>query len=209
MLRNWLLVCLIALTGCFGSKAPEEKKVTEVGVDPKKDPLGALGALGQMAKDAEKAQKEMENMPAVDPVHFSKLIEALPEAPGGWKADEAKGESSQMGEWKISQASRNYQQEGGEGHVKVTIHDWAYNRGLYLPFLMQANFSQESTDGYSKGIKMGDDPGREEYNVKNHDGKRNVLVHKRYNVEVAIDNQDAKALDEWWSRIKLSGLPVK
>jgi hypothetical protein len=197
------------LTGCFGSKPPEEKKVTQVGVDPKKDPLGALGALGQMAKDAEKAQKEMENMPAVEPLHFSKLIEALPEAPSGWKADDAKGESSQMGEMKISQASRDYQQDGGESHVKVTIGDWAYNRALYLPFIMQANFSQESTEGYSKGIKMGDDPGREEYHIKNRDGKRNVLVHKRYNVEVSVQNMEAKAFDEWWGKLKLSQLPAK
>ncbi len=208
-MRNWTVILMIGLTGCFGSKAPEEKTVTQVGVDPKKDPLGALGAIGQMAKDAEKAQKEMENTPAVDPLHFSKLIEALPDVPSGWKAEDAKGESSQMGEMKISQANRNYSKEGGEERVRVTISDWAYHQALYLPFLMQANFSQESTEGYSKGIKIGEDPGREEYKLKERDGKRNVLVHKRYNVEIGIENMDAKAFDEWWGRTKLAQLPVK
>ena len=162
-----------------------------------------------MAKDAEKAQKDMENMPAVDPLHFSKLIEALPDVPSGWKADEVKGESNQMGEFKVSQASRNYNQDGSESRVRVSISDWAYNRALYLPFLMQANFSQESTDGYSKGIKMGEDPGREEYKIKERDGKRNLLFRKRYNVEVGIENMDPKTFDEWWGRLKIAQLPAK
>jgi hypothetical protein len=207
-MRSWTVLLMIALTGCFGSKEPE-KKVTQVGVDPKKDPLGALGAIGQMAKDAEKAQKEMENLPVVEAVHFSKLIEALPDVPSGWKADDAKGESNQMGDIKISQASRNYSQDGGEGQVRVIISDWAYNRSLFLPFLMQANFSQESTEGYSKGIKIGEDPGREEYQFKARSGKRNVLVRRRYNVEMSIQNLDAKALDEWWGRVKAGPLPEK
>jgi hypothetical protein len=74
---------------------------------------------------------------------------------------------------------------------------------------MQAHFSQESTDGYSKGIKIGEDPGREEYRIKGRDGKRNVLLRKRYNIEVALTDMDSTAFDEWWGRVKADQLPAK
>lgn len=207
---KWTSILVLALVGCGGKSTTEaEKKVTETGVDPKKDPLGALGAFGQMAKDAGDLQKEMEKMTPVEPLHFSKLIAALPDIPSGWTADEAKGESSQMGEMKTSQSSRTYRKDGGPGEVQITIADWAYNRAIYLPFMMQAKFSQETTEGYSKGIKVGEDPGREEYKIKGRDGSRTVLVRKRYSVTVNIRDMDAAAFDEWWGRIKVASLPAQ
>ena len=206
-MRYLILAVVLAFAACTKEK-PVEKQAADVGVDVRKDPIGALGAIGKMAKDAEKAQKEMENMKPVDPLHFSKLLEVLPDAPSGWTASEPKGESTTMGEMKISQANRTYSKESG-GEVKVTVTDWAYHQALYMPFLLQANFSQESTDGYSKGIKIGEDPGREEYKIKARDGKRSVLVGKRYNVSLDITDLAPSAFDEWWARVKLASLPAK
>ena len=209
-MRNWTFALALALAGCGGKTAVEaEKKVTETGIDPKKDPFGVIGAIGQMAKDAGDLQKEMEKMTPVEPLHFSKLIAALPAIPSGWTADDAKGESSQLGEMKTSQSSRTYRKDGGPGEARITISDWAFNRAIYLPFMMQAKFSQESTEGYSKGIKVGADPGREEYKTKERDGSRTVLVHKRYSVTVNIQDMDAAAFDEWWGRIKVASLPAQ
>jgi hypothetical protein len=175
-------------------------------VDIKKNPLGALGALASAGEDMEKFQKELEQMPATDPVHFSKLIEALPEAPAGWRAAEPKGSNNQMGDFKVSQASRRYQGSGNE-RVEVEISDWAYNRTLYLPFFMQAKFSQESTEGYSKGISVGTDPGREEYKFKGQDGARHVLHKKRYYIQVAVNNMPKEAIEEWWGKLRTASLP--
>ncbi|MEZ5356645.1 MAG: hypothetical protein R2762_28750 [Bryobacteraceae bacterium] len=197
--RYHLAVLALLLAGCSSSQPPAETaKVTKEGVDVKKDPLGMLGALASAGKDLEKMQKELEEMPATDPVHFSKLIEALPDVPSGWTADEAKGASNQMGDFKTSQGSRRYRTESGES-VDVEINDWAFNRALYLPFFMQAKFSQETTDGYSKGITMGEDPGREEYNIKQKDGSRQVLYKKRYHIKVAVNNMPSEAIEEWGS----------
>lgn len=204
-----VLAAALFMAGCFGSKEKSAPTaVTEQGVDVKNNPLGALGALGRAGQDFEKFQKELENMPAVEPLHFSKLVAALPEPPSGWTAKPAKGETNQMGEFKMSRASRDYQKEGGNERVQIQIEDWAFNRAIYAPFMLQAQFSQESTDGYSKGIKAGEDPGREEYKVAQKRGHRSILFRKRYHTKVDIRNLEPAAFDEWWGLIKTSELPA-
>jgi hypothetical protein len=203
---SFVLVLVLGLAGCGGSK--EESQVTEEGVDVAKNPLGALGALADAGKDIEKLQAELEKMPPTEAVHFSTLINALPDVPGGWTAEDARGATNQMGDYKMSEASRRYSKEGGDESVEVQIQDWAYNQAIYLPFMMQARFSQETTEGYSKGIKVGDDPGREEYTIASRSGQRSVLVNKRFNVQVRIDNMEAASLNEWWPRVKVSELPA-
>lgn len=198
---------LVGVVGCSRSE-PEETKVTEEGVDIAKNPLGALGALVDAGKDIEKYQQEIANMPAVDPVHFSELIKALPDVPSGWTADDPRGESNEMGDFKMSRANRTYTKDGGEERVEVSVEDWAYHQVLYLPFMMAARFSQETTEGYNKGIKMGEDPGREEYQTASKSGNRSVLAKKRYHVKIDVNNLPASAFDEWWPRVKVGDLPT-
>jgi len=198
---------VLGALGCGGSQ-PEETKVTEEGVDVAKNPLGALSALVDAGKDIEKYQEEISKMPAVDPVHFSELIKALPDVPSGWTADDPRGESNQMGDFKMSRANRTYTREGSEERVEVSVEDWAYHQVLYLPFIMGARFSQETTEGYSKGIKIGEDPGREEYQTASQSGNRSVLVNKRYHIKIDVNNLPSAAFDEWWPRVKVGELPA-
>lgn len=208
-MRLSLVLCLVlGLAGCGGSSEESSSKVTEEGVDVAKNPLGALGALAEAGKDLEKLQEELANMPPTEAVHFSVLLKALPDVPSGWTAEDPRGSTNQMGDYKMSEASRNYNKEGGEERVQVTIQDWAFNQAIYIPFLMQARFSQETTEGYSKGIKMGEDPGREEYTTASRSGQRSVLVHKRFHVQVQINGMEATALDEWWPLVKVAELPA-
>jgi hypothetical protein len=198
---------VFGLAGCGGSSS-ESSEVTEEGVDVTKNPLGALGALAKAGQDLQNLQEELANMPAVETVHFSVLINALPDVPSGWTADDARGSTNEMGSYKMSQASRTYRKEGGEERVEVEIQDWAYNQAIYLPFFVQAGFSQESTEGYSKGIKMGEDPGREEYTISSRSGQRSVLLKKRFHVKVEIDNMEPAVLNEWWPLVKTAELPA-
>ncbi len=219
-MKNYLLLLALATslasTGCFsclpsfpGSSDDKPGEVTKEGVDIRKNPLGALGALANLGKDVENLQKELEEMPDVEPLHFSELIKALPEPPSGWTATEPRGETSSMGEMQISTASRTYTEDGGEGRVTVKIADWAFNKMVYLPFIMAAKFSQESTDGYSKGITVGADPGREEYKTKQQSGSRQTLLHKRYHVQTDIRNLPPTAFQEWWERVQVRHLPAQ
>jgi hypothetical protein len=200
------LFLALLLAGCGGSEQPSTE-VTKEGVDIAKNPLGALSAIANAGKDLEKLQAELENMPPVEVVHFAELVKALPDVPSGWAADDPKGETSQMGDFKMSRASRAYRKEGGEERVEVTIEDWAYNKAIYIPFFMQAHFSQETMDGYSKGITVGEDPGREEYQTKSRRGNRSILAKKRYHTKIEIENADASLLDEWWPLVKIGQLP--
>lgn len=204
----WLTAAILfGLLGCSSSKdkPAENSKVTQEGVDIKKNPLGAMGAMANMGEELEKMQKELDAMPATDPVHFSKLIDALPSVPDGWTGSEPKGSTSTMGDFKISQSSRNFTK--GDQSVEVEIFDWNYKSSLYAPFFMTAAFSQEDTEGYNKGIKMGDSPGREEYKYKEQSGNRTAIFKKRYMIKVEVRKMPKEALDEWWGKLKTASLP--
>lgn len=66
-------------------------------------PLSALGALANLANDAQSLQAELATLEPVDPVHFSVLLDALPDAPSdAWTAGEPRGETNQMGDFSMA-----------------------------------------------------------------------------------------------------------
>ena len=207
-MRPLLCLLLIGLLAGCSSSDESAAPITKEGVDVKNNPLGALSALVDAGKELENWQQEIANMPPTETVHFSELIKALPDVPNGWTADDPRGSTSEMGTFKMSRASRTYTMEGSDERVEVTVEDWAYNQAVYIPFMMQARFSEETTEGYSKGITVGEDPGREEYRTASRSGNRSILARKRYHTKIDINNLDASAFDEWWPRVKISELPA-
>ncbi len=206
-----LPACLLIgfVVGCgFVDVDSPDSEVTE-GVDFTKNPLKALGALQDMASEAEKLQQELENMTAVETLHFSQLIKVLPNVPPGWTATEPKGSTTQMGEAKVSNAKREYREEGTNRQVTVSIDDWAFHKLLYMPFFIGSKFSQESTDGYNKGITVGDSPGMENYTFKSKSGKRSLLIHKRYHVQISLRNAEPEGFNTWANRVKTNELPAQ
>ena len=216
--KGWFVALPLALSmwGCGAcipslpdlTQSEDEDKVTSEGVDVEKNPLSALSALGSLGSDLEKLQKDLESMPETEAISFTELIAALPDPPDGWEAAEAQGQTNQMGDFKISTASRVYTK--GDQRVEVTLNDWAFRQMLYVPFIMSSKFSQESTDGYSKGITIGEDtPGREEHNTKQMSGKRQALLNKRYFIEIEQKGGGPEVYDEWYGLVKKDALPVE
>lgn len=209
------LLLLIGLTAVFllGCSSSEEETssdtVTSEGVDVEKNPLSALSALSSLGKDLENLQQELEAMPDVEAAHFNDLMPALPEPLDGFTGEDPKGSTNQMGDTKISSVSRSYRAEDGDGRVDIEISDWAFHKALYVPFMMQSKFSQESTDGWSKGITMGADPGREDYKTNSESGERTVLYRKRFPIKIRIRNMPPEAFDEWWQAINKDELPTE
>ncbi|MEP7366660.1 MAG: hypothetical protein ABI972_25670 [Acidobacteriota bacterium] len=195
---------LAVLIGCGSKKEPE--KVVE-GESISKNPVGFMAQMAKAGSDLEKVQKEMENMKPVEAVSFTELMPFLPEPPAGWEGQKPRGQSNTMGEWKFSEVERNYTM--GEKRMEVKILDWAFRRELYAPFFMMASFSQESTEGYNKGIKINDDPGREEYKTDSKNGELSVLVGKRFLVSVRGNNIAAAELREWWDKVDTKALRAK
>ena len=132
-------------------------------------------------------------------VSFRELIEYLPEPPRGWTADKPFGETSSFGDYNVSQVNQTFRQ--GSKKVKISIFDSAFNSALYTPFLLTTEFSRESTEGYSKGIKIDNIPGREEYDYNTKQGSLNLLVDSRFLVQIDGRNIEDIDLRYWWESI--------
>ncbi len=208
-----IVVLLVIMVACgaglwyCGQKAVEiVDEVTDEGGNIS-DPLGALSALGGMANDLEKLGEDLEGLEPTDPVPFQVLIDALAKVPDGWTAQDARGSMQSMGNFKISQGSRRYENQAEGKTIDITISDWAFNQALYAPFLLSTNFSQETTEGYNKGIKVGGDPGREEFTFARKSGERTMLHRKRYNINIKGSGIEAEELQQWYELVPKQDLP--
>jgi hypothetical protein len=137
-------------------------------------------------------------------VSFRELIAYLPEPPRGWTADKPFGETSSFGDYNVSQVNQTFRQ--GSKKVKISIFDSAFNSALYTPFLLSTKFSRESTEGYSKGIKINNIAGREEYDYNTKKGSLNLLVDSRFLVQIDGHNIEDIDLRYWWELIDRQSL---
>lgn len=204
--RIFAILAMAALCGCSGGGSKEASKIEE-GEKVASNPLGQMSQFAKAMSDLEKVQTDLKEMKPVDAVPFSELLAFLPEAPSGWEAEKPRGESKQMGDWKFSQARRRYT-SGGKS-IEVEIQDWAFQQALYAPFFLSASFSEESTEGYNKGIKLNEDPGREEYQFEARRGTLSLLAGKRFLTGIKGSGIEAAELREWLDRIDLAGLRAK
>jgi len=201
-------VCLIAAisaisTGCGAAINPQSEALeVEEGIDIQKNPLTAIQKLIELGTEAN--DDNVANRESVKPVSFRELINYLPQVPQGWQALEPEGETNSFGSYGISQASQVYTQ--GNKKMEVSIFDWALNSALYTPFLLSTEFSQESTAGYNKGIKINDMPGREEYTYRDKKGSLNLLVNNRFLVRIDGKNIEDLELREWWQLMDYKSL---
>ena len=194
---------LVLSVGCRKKEAPEAE-----GKELSKNPIAAFGQIQEAVKKAEQAAKESQDMKAVEPVHFSKLIELLPKVPAAWKADgEPRGETTNAMGFKVSMAEQSFSAEGKSLRVKIT--DGAFNAPLYTVITMAAQFARESTEGYEKGVTLDGNPGVEKWRKDGGDAELNVVVGKRFFVEIQGSGITPELVREVWGsvdRAKLAGL---
>lgn len=203
----------LLLAGCGGgseevvdSDSENPTGVTETGTNVN-NPFGALSALTNAGQNIQAWQEEIQNMEPTDPVSFNTLIAALPDVPEGWTGTEPRGATNSMGLFSVSNANRSYTNDETGARVDFEITDWAYNQLAYAPFMLLSQFSQESTEGYQKGITVGEDPGHEEYTFDSMRGTRQVLFRKRFHTKIDVRDLPAEELQVWWERYKVSELP--
>ncbi len=201
----WVIIVSIMLVACSDSESSKsEIPQVEEGIDINKNPVEAIQKVIEIGKNVNNIQQEIANKEPVEPISLKELLEYLPEAPQGWTAEKPKGETNSFGNHSISQVHQSYFQD--DKQIKVSIFDWAFNSALYMPFLLTTEFSQESTNGYNKGIKIGDIPGREEYTYASKEGSLNLLVNSRFLVEIEGFNIENTELREWWQRFDTQSL---
>ena len=192
-------------------------------------PLLAL-MLGFIIATTSPAQNEPVLIPdVVDP---AKLMPVLPEAPAGWTAEKAEGSSDDVGGFKITNVHRDYRK--GEGTnaptASISILDSVANPDYVETATAGWNQNSETPEGYSKSVTIDGNPGFEAFE-KDQDATSKapgaksdsptatptaspphghaslwVMIAKRYFLEIELQNQDPKELQEWVKRIDLKKL---
>jgi len=144
----------------------------------------------------------------VDPVNFSKIIALLPVPPEGWKAPDPDGSTTDMGGFKMTTAGRTYSK--GEGDdvptVSFNVIDFANNKQFYDATTASWSFSQETTDGYMKSVKIGEYSGFESFDKGNKAGSLWLVVAQRFFVHIETTNLDPTELQKWLLMVDLKKL---
>ena len=143
-----------------------------------------------------------------DVVDYPKLIPALPEAPSGWTAEKPEGSTMDVGGFKISNVHRDYHK--GEGTdaplVSISILDSAANPDYVAATTATWKTSSESLEGYSKSVTIDGNPGFEAYEREQKHASLWVMIANRYFVQIEVQNQEPKELQEWIKRVDLKKL---
>lgn len=143
-----------------------------------------------------------------DVVDFAKLIPILPEAPSGWTADKPDGSTTDMGGFKITNVHRDYRKGDATDapSASISILDSAANPDYVTATTGTWAQSNETPEGYSKPVTIDGNPGFEAYEKEQKHAVLWVMVAKRYFVEIELQNQDPKELQEWIKRVDLKKL---
>jgi hypothetical protein len=156
------------------------------------------------------ANSRGQNEPVLVPdvVDFSKLLPILPDAPPGWTADKPEGSTADVGGFRITNVHRDYRK--GEGDkvptAAVSILDSAANPDYVAATTAAWNFKSETVEGYSKSVTIDGNPGFEAYEIEGKHSTLWLMIAKRYFLQIELQNQDPKELQEWLKRVDLKKL---
>lgn len=179
----------------------------------------AIVLLGLLVMLAAESRAQNEPMLVPDVVDYSKLLPVLPDAPSGWIADKPEGSTADVGGFQITNVHRDYRKGDAADSpaAAISILDSVANPDYVQATTAAWNQNSETPDGYSKSVTIDGNPGFEAYEkeVKTlANGEKKELKHaslwvmiaKRYFVEIELQNQDPKELQDWVKRLDLKKL---
>src|ERR1700720_2898526 len=173
--------------------------------------LGACATIALVlvlgfATASSRAQNEPVLVP--DVVDFSKLLPILPDAPPGWTADKPEGSTADVGGFRITNVHRDYRKGDGDKvpTAAVSILDSAANPDYMAATTTAWNFKSETAEGYSKSVTIDGNPGFEAYEIEGKHSTLWLMIAKRYFLQIELQNQDPKELQEWLKRVDLKKL---
>jgi hypothetical protein len=166
----------------------------------------AFGLLvGFVAAEA-RAQNEPILVP--DVVDYAKLLPILPDPPSEWSADKPEGSTTDVGGFRITNVHRDYRKGAGDKvpTAAISILDSAANPDYVAATTAAWNFKSETAEGYSKSITIEGNPGFEAYEIEGKHSTLWLMIAKRYFLQIELQNQDPKELQEWLKRVDLKKL---
>ncbi len=179
----------------------------------------AIVLLGLLTVLAAKSPAQNEPMLVPDVVDYSKLLPILPDAPSGWTADKPEGSTTDVGGFQITTVHRDYRKSDAADSptTAISVLDSVANPDYVQATTAAWNQNSQTPEGYSKSVTIDGNPGFEAYEkevktMANGEKKEQkhtslwVMIAKRYFVEIELQNQDPKELQEWVKRIDLKKL---
>jgi hypothetical protein len=167
------LVAALATVGCGGQTPSGQQGQQSQGAEALKQ--GAQG-MEQMAKGFQQMAQG-----AAKPVDFEQLKAVLPEV-SGWTRTDVRGEQVNM-PIAISRAEARYQKDNG--NIELEITDTALSQLLLAPLSMflASGYEERSDDGHKRAVKVGGQPGMEEWNARSKRGEVTAVVGNRFIVK--------------------------
>jgi hypothetical protein len=154
------------------------------------------------------AQAQNEPILVPDAVDYQKLLPILPEPPQGWTADKAEGSTEDVGGFRITNVHRDYHKGEGENvpTTAISILDSVANPDYVSATTAAWNSNSETSEGYGKSVTIDGNPGFEAFEKESKHATLWVMIANRYFVQVELQNQDPKELQEWIKRVELKKL---
>jgi hypothetical protein len=149
-----------------------------------------------------------EPMLVPDVVDYAKLLPVLPEAPPGWTADKPEGSTEDVGGFRITNVHRDYHKGGGDKvpNAAISILDSIANPDYVSATTTAWSNNSETSEGYSKSVTIDGNPGFEAFENESKHATLWVMVANRYFLQIELQNQDPKELQEWVKRVDLKKL---
>ena len=168
----------------------------------------AIVALGLLAVLASNSRAQNEPILVPDVVDYSKLLPILPAAPSGWTADKPQGSTADVGGFNITNVHRDYRkgEDAAAPTASINILDSAANPDYVTATTATWKLNSETVEGYSKSVTIDTNPGFEAYEKEQKHASLWVMIAKRYFVEIELQNQDPKELQDWVKRLDLKKL---
>lgn len=143
-----------------------------------------------------------------DAVDYQKLLPLLPDSPQGWVADKPEGSTEDVGGFRITNVHRDYHK--GEGDkaptAAISILDSVANPDYVNATTAAWKSNSETNEGYGKSVTIDGNPGFEAFEKESKHATLWVMIANRYFVQVELQNQDPKELQEWVKRVDLKKL---
>ena len=143
-----------------------------------------------------------------DAVDYSKLLPVLPDAPQGWTADKPEGSTEDVGGFRITNVHRDYHKgEGDKAPIAaISILDSAANPDYVSATTEAWHNASDTSEGYSKSVTIDGNPGFEAFEKETKHATLWVMIANRYFLQIELQDQDPKELQEWVKRVDLKKL---
>ena len=187
------IILVIFFTGCDKSDKDDANQESSPNVsnnngsDDKQVDKNKNGDYDDFTENMKKLEDMMSGEETVEVVNFRKLKELLPEEIDDLKRTGFSGEKTNAFGIKVSKAEGKYKSEDNKQKIEITILDMGSMKGLagMTAFAWSwAEIDKESDDGFERTFEYKGHKAYEKYNTNYQDGEVQVLVAKRFMVEI-------------------------